>query len=193
MPVCRLCEKTVDKLINSHLIPKAAYKHVRSPNPLVKPSPIKIDQTQKKYYSTDMQVTADFLCKFCEDLFSKNGEKIIGQLWATHKQFPLIDKLTENSKIVQLNGVWTHNDSFLSKEERDGIIYFCISILWRANTWPVKIGGYKNALGEKYELIFREYLLYKTPLNNISFFVFMNSDGVNSGFFHYHKDIRTIV
>lgn len=183
MPVCHLCKNIVDKLSDSHLIPKAAYKHVRARTPGVNSSPIRIDHEKMSHHQTDMQITANFLCETCEQLFSKNGEQIMGTLWATYKGFPLLEKLNEQSRIIEIDGLWTHNDSFLSDKERDGIIYFCISILWRANCWPEKAGGYQHMLGKKYEAMFRDYLLNRTQLKNTYFFVFLNIDQVNSGLF----------
>lgn len=133
MPICALCKSEVDKLINSHLIPKAAYRPLRVNKNSSGSSPFTIHPKKRTFIQTDRQVAHDLLCTSCEQLFSRNGEKIMGTLWATQKNFQLLERLNDAEVLLDNPPKSFYSPLFLTETERNGLIYFCISILWRAN------------------------------------------------------------
>src|SRR6267378_6751192 len=90
---CALCHASRD-LRESHLIPKALFRIIRDPNPIdgIGPDPLHI--TKDATIRTSEQFTCRLLCRDCEDLFSKNGERIvIKECCRSAREFILRDKL----------------------------------------------------------------------------------------------------
>ncbi|WP_140395975.1 hypothetical protein [Pseudomonas sp. SCPG-7] len=181
MAVCALCKKE-SKLIRSHLIPKAAYKAARVPTG-GGGGLVKVLTNEGSAFYSDEQVVADLLCSSCEDLFSKKGEKVVGELWGRELSFPLLEALSAFGPIAVGQRFDVFSPDALSKRERDALFYFAVSVFWRANVWPWerKKDRYVGALGPRYELSFREFLLTGKDLDNCYLLLTVNSSDALRG------------
>ncbi|WP_420230841.1 hypothetical protein ACN079_15595 [Pseudomonas sp. ABY48] len=176
--ICGLCKEEKGKLIDSHFMPAAAYPHVRGTEETGNGPPVLINLRKRSAIQTDRQVRRPLLCASCEDLFSKNGERIIGQLWATASGFPLLDLLNSEAAISKGERFDMYDSRLLDADVVGSIFYFAVSIFWRAQVWDWGYEGdaYKRALGSHYESQFRNFLLGKGALDNVLLFVNVNSD-----------------
>ncbi|MCE5979093.1 hypothetical protein [Pseudomonas sp. JR33AA] len=183
MGCCALCKSEAD-LIDSHLIPKSAYKHLRGLPENGGGSPIRIDGGQGNASQSDLQITQYLLCRVCEDLFSKHGEKVIGRLWGTHSGFPLVNQLLACEVRGSHEGYSLHDHSVLDRKDVDGLIYFALSIFWRAHVWnwTGKTDPYKKALGSKYEQEIREFLLGLQSLGDMLLMLNVNTNAELNSF-----------
>ncbi|QXQ16666.1 hypothetical protein [Pseudomonas tolaasii] len=177
MGVCALC-KIESELKNSHLIPAAAYQHVRGKKESGGGSPIRIDGGTRSAFQSDKQITQFLLCSNCENLLSKNGENIISKLWWTHGGFPLLDKMKLESVVGGVDEFLVHTHSNLDARDREGLFYFAVSIFWRAHVWnwSGQTDPYKKALGDKYEKEIRYFLLGAGLLSDARLFVHINTN-----------------
>ncbi|WLI03101.1 hypothetical protein [Pseudomonas simiae] len=177
--ICALCKYEKGKLIDSHFMPAAAYPHIRGRSEQGNKSPVRINFWQKSAFHTDGQVKRKLLCKECEDLFSKNGERKLGELWATKSGFPLLTALQSHDLESDTNDFTLYDSNKIDKNIIQSIFYFTISIIWRAQVWDWgwEADGYKKALGSKYERRFRDFLLGHTKaLDEVLLFVELNTD-----------------
>ncbi|NWA32733.1 hypothetical protein HX817_14375 [Pseudomonas sp. C6002] len=176
--ICALCREEKGKLIDSHFMPAAAYPHVRGTEETGSGPPVLINLRRKSAIQTDRQIKRPLLCSECEDLFSKNGERRMGHLWATASGFPLLDMLNSEAAISKGERFDIYDSRLLEVGVVDSIFYFAMSIFWRAQVWDWGHDGdaYNRALGQHYESKFRSFLLGKTELNNVLLFVNVNSD-----------------
>lgn len=183
MGCCALCKLESD-LIDSHLIPKSAYKHLRGLPENGGGSPIRIDGGQSSAYQSDSQITQYLLCKLCEDLFSKNGERIVGQLWGTRSGFPLLQLVLSQEVRGSDQGFSLHDHSGIDQKHIDGLMYFALSIFWRAHVWDWsgKTNPYKKALGETYERKIRGFLLGREPLGDVLLMANVNTNSELNSF-----------
>lgn len=176
--ICALCKEEKGKLIDSHFMPAAAYQHVRGAEETRNGSPVLINIGRKSAFQTDKQIKQPLLCGGCEDLFSRNGEKKMGQLWATKAEFPLLDLL--NSKALVSKGIRfdTYDSRLLDQCVVDAVFYFAVSIFWRAQVWDWGRNGdaYRRALGDIYESQFRLFLLGHEKLEDVLLLVDVNSN-----------------
>ncbi len=186
MTRCALCG--FDRvLIKSHLIPAAAYAHLRRNTNFGMQQSVKINKYEKTAVQTDNQVQQPLLCKDCEDLFSKHGERIVGQLWSTQGGFPLFDMLSLKTPRVKTPKITTFDIDAIDKVFVDGLFYFAISIFWRAEVWSWHRAEnpYGNGLGSRYELEFKEFLKFNSGLSNLYLCVEVNSDKDSRGLFSF--------
>lgn len=181
--ICALCKKDVDELINSHLLPAAAYAHVRGIKGAGNESPVKINLGVKKAGPTDKQVRQYLLCADCEDLFSRNGEKHLGRLWATRDSFPLLDILNKSAKYSDGKRFVSYDGSKIDCRIVSSIFYFAVSVFWRAHVWEWGRDGdgYKRALGDHYSEAFRKFLLTGEALEDVYVLLELNTDGKTRG------------
>ncbi|MDD1152688.1 hypothetical protein M5G25_30935 [Pseudomonas sp. TNT2022 ID357] len=175
--ICALCLKEKETLINSHLIPAAAYAHVRGGTEAKNKSPVQINLHKKSAFHTDKQVQQPLLCSCCEDLFSRNGEKHAGKLWATRRGFPLLKLLESKALVVRGERFTTYDTRALDPAVVNSIFYLAVSVFWRASVWKWEGGGngYSGAL-EGHEAEFRSFLLGEKELKNVLLFVNLNSN-----------------
>lgn len=175
--ICALCKEEKGKLVDSHFMPAAAYSHIRGSQPSGNNSPVRISLSKSKSFRTDKQVKRPLLCSRCEDLFSKNGEKVMGDLWATKSSFPLLELLKKSALISHGEHFNIYDSKRLEGKIVDALFYFAMSIFWRAHVWDWQWeeDGYKRALGP-YEKDFRDFLLKGKKLNNVFLVLDVNSD-----------------
>jgi len=171
--MCGLC-RDQSELIDSHLLPKSAYKQIRG-EIAGRQSPVILNQSSGTACSSDAQVTQFLLCKSCEDLFSKHGERQIGLLWSTKSGFALRESLNKLEPIASKRHVTAYNANEI--EHLDSLLYFAISIFWRAHMWDWKGNhSYGRALGAKYSEMFRSFLLKKGDITDTYLIVSVNSN-----------------
>lgn len=158
MKRCALCEREVDVLIESHLVPNAAYRAMRQIDPEQKL--LQLNFRDSTVYYHDKQIKAQLLCRTCEDLFSKRGEQPMGMLWASSNGFGLLEILKASANFQPLkSGMNLYDGNSLPATVVDSIIYFFFSVFWRASVWPNRLHtGYNGALGPYAQKI-REFLL----------------------------------
>ncbi|WP_223504286.1 hypothetical protein [Pseudomonas sp. GL-RE-29] len=175
--ICALCKQEKDKLIDSHFLPSAAYYQIRGVDELANEGPIHINIGKNSAFYTDRQIKKPLLCGDCEDLFSKNGERKMGELWATKFGFPLLELLRSRPVTTTDSGLNFYDGRTLDQHVVNAILYFAASIFWRAQVWDWgrDKDAYSRALGTKYELGFREFLLGKRKLENVLLLVDVNS------------------
>lgn len=172
MRKCALCGNEA-VLIDSHLLPRAAYKVISKECVVGLQKPIKLDSHDRTACYSDSQITSRLLCAVCEDLFSKNGEKHLGKLWSSGGSFPLLDVIRGCDVAVNRGGV----KFYLPQKDLsclyDGLFYFALSVYWRAHVWDWGRRGsvYAGALGDKYEEMIRRFLLGDGGVDNIYVFV----------------------
>jgi hypothetical protein len=181
MRSCRLC-KAESSLIDSHLIPKSAYKASKSFVQGARSELVSVNTSSGSAAFSDVQVTMKLLCKSCEDLFSKRGEKVLGTNWATASRFPLLETLKASKPLAIGSEFSVYPISAILPSTLDSLFYFAISIFWRASVWDWgrHQDRYVGALGAKYEKEFREFLLGCEPLRNVYMIISVNdSDNLN--------------
>ena len=186
MSKCRLC-KEPSTLIESHLIPRSAYKASKSFVSGGRAELVTVKTVEGSAAYSDVQVTKKLLCSKCEDLFSKKGEKIIGNYWATSSRFPLLDILNSSEPLAIGPEFSVYDTSLIDKKILDALCYFAASIFWRASVWDWgrERDQYVGALGPKYEEIFRGFLLGGEPLENVYMIISVNNSGNLNGLFSF--------
>lgn len=175
MKRCALCEREVDVLIESHLLPNAAYRAMRQLGSEQKL--LQLNFRDSTVYYHDKQIKAQLLCRTCEDLFSKRGEQPMGMLWATSKGFGLLEILKANANFQPLNnGMNLYDGDSLPATVVDSIRYFFFSVFWRASVWPNRLHtGYNGALGPYAQKI-REFLIGGAPTIDFKLLVLVNTN-----------------
>jgi len=136
--ICKLCLLAKD-LQDSHLIPAAMYKYIRSPSKR-NPNPVVVGR--KVTATTSKQVTDYLLCAECEDLFNKNGENgTLKWVW-NGKRFPLGDRLAVAHQHYTFSNFLAFSGSAMGVNT-DELGYFALSVIWRATVhqWDTSFGG----------------------------------------------------
>lgn len=171
--ICGLC-RDQSELIDSHLLPKSAYKQIRG-EIAGRQSPVILNQSRGTAFSSDAQVTQFLLCKECEDLFSKNGERRLGKLWSTKSGFALRDSLHKLKPVASKRHVTAYNANEI--EHLDNLFYFAISVFWRAHMWDWRGNhSYGRTLGAKYSEMFRSFLLKRGDITDTYLMISVNSN-----------------
>lgn len=182
MSRCRLC-KTESNLIDSHLIPKSAYKASKSFVLGSRRELVTVKTSSGSAAYSDVQVTLKLLCKSCEDLFSKNGEKVLGRNWATVSSFPLLEALKISKPLAIGPEFSVYDTTAIDPDTLSSLFYFAISIFWRASVWDwgKEQDRYVGSLGVKYEKKFRDFLLGREALENVYMIISVNDSGSMNG------------
>ncbi|WP_148053356.1 hypothetical protein [Pseudomonas fluorescens] len=132
--ICGLC-KRLAILKKSHLLPKSAYKVLRSSGAKFSP-PTKVEIDRKRFVQTDRQIVEYFLCGKCEQTFSTRGEDVVSKLWARGERFPLLDIL----QLLPPVSIRGENYGYATEDLDPFIVrslhYFAVSVVWRAIKWP---------------------------------------------------------
>jgi len=150
--ICKLCLMH-KKLQKSHYLPKALYLLCRQDgrNPIVATSKV-VDFSQK-------QMWKHLLCKECEDLLNKRGEKYTLEMVHRGDRFSLLERMKLATPIGQSGNVPMFSGLQLGiKTNKLG--YFALSLAWRGAQGPWKtIEGQTTevSLGQFEEPI-RQYL-----------------------------------
>jgi hypothetical protein len=159
---CGLCQERKG-LRDSHLIPKAVYKGLRTPDYGSNPHPVVT--TRDRSFTGSQQVSAPFLCPDCEQLFSKNGEAYVLAEYARRDgQFKLRERLQTTTPWFSCAQFKTYAAEPVLGKQADKYLYFASSVFWRASAGCWKMGGKRVgniSLGTTYQEQFRLFLLGK--------------------------------
>lgn len=173
--ICKLCLQNRD-LQDSHLLPKALYRMSRfegapNPNPALL-TPDGIVQTSK-------QIKDYLLCKSCEELFSKNGERYALSQVNRDGNFALLRTLRANAPKSSLLGFTYYDGAAIPSINKVKLAYFAVSVFWRAgvHVWqPRKLPTPMIDLIQYKEPI-RQYLLGLAPFpKNMAILLYVCSD-----------------
>lgn len=160
--VCALCRCEAD-LQKSHYLPSFIFQAITEADSAENTSVIHVDTPKQKTYSTDRQLKKPLLCSDCENLFSKYGETTVGgHCYKGEGQFELRSQLMDMTPNVLPDGkALYHGEEAISLLTAQNYVYFALSMVWRGSVgnWPPPYDGLKNALGDKYSELFRQYLL----------------------------------
>ncbi|MFZ0051993.1 MAG: hypothetical protein WAK96_09465, partial [Desulfobaccales bacterium] len=150
---CKLCLTPDIELQESHIIPKWAYKRIRSEGSANNPNPITITSGQAVKISN--QVTENMLCAICEQKVGR-AEKYVGTLAYGSDGEPV--------PLTLLGVPTTTIDRSIDPEHvsisilnTDKIVYFASSVVWRAYIARRQDTG-KPRLGQRYQEELRSYL-----------------------------------
>ena len=160
--ICKLCLQLTD-LQDSHLLPKALYRLVRStqggnPNPVF--------MTPKRTVQTSHQIKAHLLCRNCEQRFSSHGESWAMKQVCRDGQFPLLNTL--RTMIPKQSDATMQVYACTGRTDIDTLrlAYFAFSVLWRAANHNWTVLGSPAVTGVSlgaYNPVLRAYLYGQGP------------------------------
>lgn len=191
MKKCALC-KLDKKLRDSHLIPTSAYAHLRCNTSQGVQQSVKLNLLNKTAIQTDVQVKQHLLCGDCEILFSERGERILGNLWATQKGFPLFERLSCQEPTIKAGAISLYKSSAIDESTLKALRYFAFSIFWRAHVWDWghEKDPYGKALGDRYSEIIRKFLLFGSEFEDYVLMIEVNSDESSRAMFSFPSSHR---
>lgn len=143
---CRLC-LGVKRLQNSHLLPKALYRLLRTEGKR-NPSPVWFNRSSA--WSSSSQLTDQLLCSDCEQLFHRNGEDwVLRQCNRGKGRFRLQDEVVRIPPVnLAVSGVPVsfRQAKFIptrltSAIEIEHLAYLAASVIWRAGVHKWVIDG----------------------------------------------------
>lgn len=163
--ICKLCQLT-KPLCDSHYLPKRLYSFVGAPQ-LKNPQPVMAVKGELRQSS--VQYRDYVFCEKCESTLNHGGEQwVIRQVPREYgSRFPLREALTRLGPSKMAVGITSFNVSGKSDFDLGKLLYFGLSIFWRAavHGWTnsddeileeVKLGTHEEAL--------RLFLLGSGPL-----------------------------
>jgi hypothetical protein len=160
---CLLCLRT-GELRESHFVPKALYRMVRAGSRGAHPLQITADGKRQ----TSRQAVQRILCHDCEQRFSTNGENWVLKHCYRGRDVFRLRRLLEQSKPVHADSeALVYSAPSVSGLGVESLVYFCISVMWRASVtdWWVSGRKYESiSLGSRYQEQLRRYLLGETEL-----------------------------
>ena len=159
---CGLCRE-LRELCDSHLIPAAAYKLSRSEDRRNQ-HPVVVRRTG--IMTSAEQVRAHFLCRECEDRFSRCGERhVLGQCARPGGGFKL-RQLLQSKQPTQVGERFAiYSLASLPELRCEQYLYFAASVFWRAaaRSWRYGDETAHIDLGTRDLEHFRLYLLDEAP------------------------------
>jgi len=155
---CKLCLQN-RPLCDSHLIPAAIYKLIRSAT-VTPADPLVI--TQDTTFTSSKQASDYLLCTECEDRFRRSGEDwVIRHCYRMGVGFTLRDlvlaaRLLDDGDLAKLYS--TQSNPAINA---DALAYFALSVFWRASAhrWHFLGRDWNAVTLGPYEEGFRKYLL----------------------------------
>ncbi|MHA1360899.1 MAG: hypothetical protein ACTSRC_22485 [Candidatus Helarchaeota archaeon] len=151
---CPLCDK-IGEIRNSHLIPAAFYRIIaRNSEPVV------IDGKVQRI--SNRQIKKELLCSNCELKLSENGEMYVSRNCLRENKFVFRDILFNMKPVMEKGGYKIYNISMNSEIDIQKILYFAISVFWRAAVIRWNIGNNERVkihLGSYYESQLKSYLM----------------------------------
>jgi hypothetical protein len=135
---CKLCLQDA-QLQRSHLIPRAYYKLLRTPD-ADDPNPITADENVTRI-SQD-QMVQHLLCAACEDLLNKNGERwVLLNNYRLDGPSPLYQALKAATAEPEYPSGTVYSSLAVPGVDIDKLVYFGASIFWRASVADWRMGG----------------------------------------------------
>ncbi|CRJ41876.1 hypothetical protein EU766_20725 [Salmonella enterica subsp. enterica serovar Typhimurium] len=170
---CPMCREEVDKLEDSHFLPKQIYRRAR--NMVAEGKNLNMTDKEGNTFILSKEVKSYLLCKDCEGKLSKYGENSYARMClpplnradvskffkiAKGKVIPFWNNASLDPRIAPNVSI---GSGFLQGIDVDSIYYLAISILWRA-TFDVWNGCIPIKINEEAKEELRAYLL--DPVNN---------------------------
>ena len=138
MPQCKLCQKNVLELKQSHFIPAGFYRT------MTKSSGGYISVTQKTASNTEVQVKALLLCACCEQRLNKNGEHWVLNNYFKDSKFHILDNLLKIKPVCENGDDKYYDVAGNAGIDIEKIVYFAASIFWRGAVHSWKFPGSKE-------------------------------------------------
>jgi hypothetical protein len=156
--ICKLCQQE-KPLLNSHLIPRAFYKLLRTPG-LENPNPIIADGETTR--ATQDQMAQPLFCAECEDRLNKNGESwVLSKGYRLKGPSVLYEALSAATPVPAFQSGTVYSALSIPQIDLDKLVYFGASIFWRSSVADWALGRKTTELmrlGSRYEEDFRKYL-----------------------------------
>jgi hypothetical protein len=171
---CRLCLLTRELQLSHSELPAGVYRRMRGAT-AKNPNPVLL--TEDVCVATSRQPMEHMLCRECEDVFNRNGEKwMLEHCLQPDGRFPLRDIVNQGQqlstgRIVARSGLHV---------ETGKLEYFAASVFWRCSVskTPYQHQTRPVRLGSNYEEEFRRYLLGRAGFPaNTALIVAMSSSG----------------
>jgi len=127
--VCALC-KHVSILQDSHLMPKALYRLLRSPE-LVNPHPTMM--SRDAIPETSRQAKNFLLCSACEQRFHRHGEDwMLRNCYRARDEFRLRESLLRSSPGYHDGQISVYAARNIAQVDTAKVVCFAVSVFWRA-------------------------------------------------------------
>ena len=124
-----LCRR-VSHLQDSHLMPKALYRLLRSPEP-VNPNPTLMSRDFVK--ETSRQVKTFLLCADCVQRFNRYGEEwMLRNCCRATDQFRLREILLQSSLVYDDGQIRVYTARSIAQIDTTKLVYFAVSVFWGA-------------------------------------------------------------
>jgi hypothetical protein len=160
MAACALCRENRE-LRNSHMVPKALYRLTRARSGHSNPNPVIV--TSRGRRQTSLQAVQPLLCGDCEQRFDHLGEDwVLKHCYRGYGRFRLRELLRQSSPLHSDKDLTIYGASSVPGVSIDKLVYFCMSVFWRASVGDWESSGEKYhaiSLGTKYQEQIREYLV----------------------------------
>jgi hypothetical protein len=136
---CALCFQIAD-LQRSHLIPRAMYVDLRTPQ---LPNPNPIIGTPDDVGPRQEQVVAPLLCRPCEHRFNINGEKwVLENGYRLKGPSRLYEALKDAAPLPEFSSRTVYAGTGLNGVDVDKLAYFGASIFWRVSKTIISETGF---------------------------------------------------
>jgi hypothetical protein len=112
---------------------------------------------------TSFQAVRPLLCSDCEQRFDYQGENwVLRHCYREYGRFRLRDLLRQSVQLHSDKDFTIYNASSVPGVSIEKLVYFCVSVFWRASVCDWESSGEKYhaiGLGTKYQEQIREYLV----------------------------------
>jgi hypothetical protein len=152
---CRLCLEEKE-LQFSHLLPRALYRLVGSASDQAHPDTVQITINGRKKSSE--QARRHILCARCEERFNSKGERwVLRNCYRGKGRFRLRTEVRSRKPLESELGIEAYP---ASEEEVECLVYFCLSVVWRASLcdWPHRGQTYESIDLGPYQEEIRRFL-----------------------------------
>lgn len=161
--ICALCLRQ-GELQESHLLPRALYKHLRDPRQRNQNPVLFSSQSSSQ---TQDQAKQHLLCVRCETRFNHQGERwTLANYCRAKDDFPLRELLRPHSAQQFTEDFSCYYCDRIPDVDTDSLAYFALSVIWRNSFCAWKIGATSIAqliLGP-YQEPLRQYLAGESDL-----------------------------
>jgi hypothetical protein len=159
---CALCLKT-RPLVESHLLPAGVY---RLSNAKEKTNPHPFLISGDSWLQTAAQVKDYLLCSECEGRFGQKGESWMLRYCCRGRRFRLREDLLARRPMRPMLSEQDFSMYRATPAEVDHLVYFALSIFWRAaaHQWRIGRTPYPSIELGPYENRIREFLLLGAPI-----------------------------
>ncbi len=164
---CPFCLTTDSVLINSHILPKWAYKRARQTNTPGNPNPVVVDVRKGKIIRTSRQTSEAMLCAKCDQNLGRCDRWAAEALYQRNGTAPLLARGTRVARGYII----------LPEAEAGKLALFCLSVFWRAHlsrSMDVSLGTYAEGI--------RGFLHDSAPLPpEVALVTFFHESAPNAG------------